>query len=203
MSMKSKTMDRRIIKSKTALKEALLLLMQKKDFNQITITEIVRHADLNRGTFYKHYPFKEELLDEIMDDVIKDLIASYREPYQNVSTFILRDLTASAIKIFHHVEKYANFYVLVVKSNALSGFYKRIGNELKQLALQDLSTYKTEDPDLNRELSASYQSYAILGMIIEWINQGFKYSSTYMAEQLLKIIHLNPVEVKVSHPTDK
>jgi AcrR family transcriptional regulator len=201
--MKAKTIDRRITKSKTALKEALLYLMQNKEFKQITITEIVQQADLNRGTFYKHYQFKEELLDEVMDDVIKDLIASYREPYQNVNTFVLKDLTASAIKIFHHVEKYANFYVLVDQSNALSGFYKRIGNELKQLALQDLSEYEDQDLNLNRELSASYQSYAILGMIIEWINQGFKYSSTYMAEQLLKIIHVKPMEVKVSQQTKK
>lgn len=190
MSTNEKKIDRRITKSRTALKNSLLLLMNSKDFKAITITDIVRQADLNRGTFYKHYQFKEELLDEVVDDVIKDLVASYLEPYEKTEIFVLEDLTASAIKIFHHVEKHANFYILVVQTNILSSFHNRIGNELKQLVLQDFSRHNTFDPDLDKELYASYQANAILGMIVEWINQGFKYSAAYMAEQLLKIIHL-------------
>lgn len=190
MSTNEKKMDRRITKSRTALKNSLLLLMNSKDFKAISITDIVQQADLNRGTFYKHYQFKEELLDEVVDDVIKDLVASYLEPYEKTEILVLEDLTASAIKIFHHVEKYANFYKLVVQTNILSSFHNRIGNELKQLVLQDFSRHSGFDPELDKELYASYQANAILGMIVEWINQGFKYSATYMAEQLLKIIHM-------------
>lgn len=190
MYTNEKKMDRRITKSKTALKNSLLHLMNNKDFKAITITDIVQQADLNRGTFYKHYQFKEELLDEVVDDVIKDLVASYLDPYEKTETFVLKDLTASAIKIFHHVEKYANFYILVVNTNIYSSFHIRIERELKQLVLQDFTKHAAIVPDLDQKLYASYQANAILGMIIEWINQGFKYSATYMAEQLLKIIHL-------------
>jgi AcrR family transcriptional regulator len=164
--------------------------MKNKVFKEITITDIVQQADLNRGTFYKHYQFKEELLDEVVDDVIKDLIASYLEPYEKVETFVLKDLTASAIKIFHHIEKYANFYILVVKTSIFSSFHSRIERELKQLVLKDFTKHTAIDLDLDQDLYASYQANAILGMIIEWINQEFKYSARYMSEQLLKIIHL-------------
>ncbi len=54
------SVDRRITKSKKAMKEALLTLMKTKDFRKITITDIVKASDLNRGTFYKHYQSKEE-----------------------------------------------------------------------------------------------------------------------------------------------
>src|SRR5690606_19005513 len=113
----------RITKSKTALKNSLLQLMNNKDFKAITITDIVQQAHLNRGTFYKHYQFKEELLDEVDDDVIKDLVASYLDPYEQTETFVLNDLTASAIEIFHHVEKYANFYILVVNTSIYARFH--------------------------------------------------------------------------------
>ncbi|MEF2291110.1 MULTISPECIES: TetR/AcrR family transcriptional regulator [Virgibacillus] len=46
--------DCRVRKSKEALKTALIQLMKEKDLQQITITDIVKVADLNRGTFYKH-----------------------------------------------------------------------------------------------------------------------------------------------------
>lgn len=190
MTNKNNNIDRRISKSKHALKEALLVLMKKKDFKKISITDIVQLADLNRGTFYKHYQYKEDILEEIIDDVITDLIASYREPYQGSETFDVSKLSPSAIKVFDHVWKYANFYTLIVQTNALLGFQNRFCNVLKTLALQELSD-QMSNPKINRELLASYQAYAILGMIIELINDGFKYSSSYMAEQLLEIIMNN------------
>lgn len=44
-------MDRRIKKTKQALNQALFTLLDEKTFQQITITDIVTVADVNRGTF--------------------------------------------------------------------------------------------------------------------------------------------------------
>ncbi|MCM3674815.1 TetR/AcrR family transcriptional regulator [Peribacillus simplex] len=200
MSNNNTGIDRRIRKSKMALKESLISLMQNKDFREISITDIVELADLNRGTFYKHYQYKEELLEEVMEDVIADLIISYREPYKNVETFTINELTASVIKIFEHVANYANIYTLILKSNAWPTLLERICNELKKLPLEDLEDYRP-NPKINKELASSYQAYAILGMIIEWVNTGFKYSADYMAEQLLEIINNKSVNAvyKINH----
>ena len=48
MSETLNSMDRRIKKSKAALKDALIHLMQKHPFKEISITDIVQRADLNR-----------------------------------------------------------------------------------------------------------------------------------------------------------
>ncbi|CAH0220176.1 TetR/AcrR family transcriptional regulator [Peribacillus simplex] len=200
MSNNNTGIDRRIRKSKLALKDSLISLMQHKDFREISITDIVERADLNRGTFYKHYQYKEELLEEVMEDVIADLILSYREPYKNVETFTINELTASVIKIFEHVANYANIYTLILKSNAWPKLLERICNELKKLPLEDLEDYRP-NPKINKELASSYQAYAILGMIIEWVNTGFTYSADYMAEQLLEIINNKSVNAvfKINH----
>ncbi|MGM0866683.1 MAG: TetR/AcrR family transcriptional regulator [Bacillota bacterium] len=190
MSTKDEIMDRRIVKSKRALKDSILSLMQMKDFKDISITAIVQEADLNRGTFYKHYQYKEDLLNEIIDDVISDLIASYREPYKDRETFEVSKLTSHAIKVFEHVKKHANFYTLMLDSSALPGFQYKLCDILKNLSMQDFDDHDNES-SVNRELLSSYHSYAIFGMIIEWINGRFKYSSKYMAEQLLAIINRN------------
>ncbi|WP_050616693.1 TetR/AcrR family transcriptional regulator [Bacillus testis] len=178
--------DRRITKSKQALKGALLSLMKEKDFKAIAITDIVQVANLNRGTFYKHYQYKDDLLEEIMDDVIADLIESYREPYKGNENFDVKNLTSSAIKIFEHVDHYKEFYTLL-QSSTLSGFQDKICLVLKEIALQDLFDM-LPDAVINRELLASYHAFAIFGMIKEWINHQFKYSADYMAEQLLAIV---------------
>lgn len=167
--------------------DALLSLMQTKEFKKITVTDIVKTANLNRGTFYKHYEYKEDLLDEIVDDVIADLISSYREPYKDTETFELKTLTSSAIKIFEHVSHKKEFYSLMVKSNALSGLQSKLCDVLKEITLRDLKGVQF-NPKINRELQASFYVHAMLGMITEWINHGFEYDSNYMSEQLLEIL---------------
>lgn len=191
MSIKEGSIDRRVSRTKKALSESLMALMQKKEFRAIAISEIVGLAELNRGTFYKHYQFKEDLLEEVIDDVMTDLIRSYREPYIHVDTFELSNLTSASIKIFEHVTRYSTFYTIIVNSNVLPGFQNKISNEFKKLSKLDLETcYPTTK--INNELLASFHAYAILGMIIEWVQEGFKYSPSYMAEQLLEIINKDP-----------
>lgn len=50
------------IRSKQMIKDALLSLMIEKPFEKISITDIVRRADINRGTFYAHYSNTDEVL---------------------------------------------------------------------------------------------------------------------------------------------
>lgn len=195
MSSSTPTTDRRISKSKTALKDSMIHLLHEKDFKDISVTDIVQLADLNRGTFYRHYQYKEDLLGDLLEDVTTDLIHSYREPYLSIETFDVSKMSASAVKLFDHVSRYAYFYTLIIHSNSLSGMQNQICQVLKKLALQDLADTQHTDPKLNLELHASYQAYAILGMIVEWINDRFRYSSEYMAEQLVGFIRHNKTDV--------
>jgi AcrR family transcriptional regulator len=190
MSIKNDYLDRRILKSKKAMKDAFILLMQQKDFKDITVSDIIRLADLNRGTFYKHYQYIEELLSEIIDEVNRDLTESFRGPYKGMEILEFNQLTTSVIKIFDHVHRYASFYSLIVQTKTLSDFQHQFCMILKELALNDLH-HTLPDSNINREIHASYQAYALFGMIVEWINGGFKYSSSYMAEQLLQILRHN------------
>ncbi|MCM3781647.1 TetR/AcrR family transcriptional regulator [Neobacillus mesonae] len=189
MTDKLDSLDRRIVKSKQALKDALIHLMQVKEFKEISITDLVQTANLNRGTFYKHYQYKEDILEEILDDVISDLIMSYRDPYLHVEVLEISKLTSAAIKVFDHVYKFSDFYILIVKSDKLSGFQSRICNVIKDLALESIAEHKPH-PKINLDIHASYIAYSIFGIIIEWINEGLTYSPEYMSEQLLEIVSL-------------
>lgn len=182
------TVDRRVRKTKQGLVRALLALMDKRHFREITIADIVREADVNRGTFYRYYRHKEELLEDAIDTVIKDLIEAFREPYKNCDTFTPRDITASSIKIFDHVAQYANFYTLIAKSHTLPVLYERIYDQLKKLYMHDF-TICDSDAKIDKEIYASYQANAVIGMILDWIRGGFRHSPSYMAEQLQLILH--------------
>lgn len=183
--------NRRTSKSRKELKNALIYLMEKNNFKTISITDIVTNADLNRGTFYKHYQSKEELLNELIDDVMEDLIKSYKDPYLYTDTLMVSELTSSSIKIFEHVASYSNFYTIIVNSNVLPGFQNKICDILKRLVQQDLTVINNTPSRIDLDLLASYNAYAIFGLIIEWVKNGFKYTPIYMAEQLIEILSFN------------
>ncbi|UOQ84986.1 TetR/AcrR family transcriptional regulator [Gracilibacillus salinarum] len=182
--------DRRVRKSKKSLKKALMSLLKQQNLQHITVMEIVTKADVNRGTFYKHYQYKEQLLEDMVDDVIADLIVSYREPLHQFKELNVDNLTGSSIKIFEHVASYSDFYTVIAKSNALEGLQSRICHKLKDL-MKEAASSQQPNQDIDLDLIASYQAYAVWGLIIEWIQQDFKFSSSYMANQFLAILQMN------------
>ena len=195
--------DRRIKKSKKALKNALITLMEKKDFKDITIINIVELADVNRGTFYRHYQWKEDLLEDLTNEVIEDLIDAYRYPYLHLDIFNVDQLSSKSIKIFDHVKRHSHFYRLIFSLDYLNDYKSRIYQTLKRIATEDLEN-TVEDPKINRNLYVGYQTNAIMGMIIEWIKEDFSYPSEYMAEQLLTYIQtmrLYPAKIKILNET--
>lgn len=74
--------DRRVRRTKKAVREALLRLMQDKQVAEITTTELCKEADVNRNTFYAHYSAPEEVLTEIEEEFLEELSLMFRETYE-------------------------------------------------------------------------------------------------------------------------
>jgi len=74
--------DARALRSGQALREALLALLERKPFDQITVRDICAEAGVHYATFFRHHPTKEALLDDIAKDQIRQL---------NVLTLAIRD----------------------------------------------------------------------------------------------------------------
>lgn len=58
---KPKKEDRRVRYTKQAIRDGFLRLLAEKPIEKISVTEICREADINRGTFYAHYSDPYEL----------------------------------------------------------------------------------------------------------------------------------------------
>jgi AcrR family transcriptional regulator len=67
--------DPRVLRSRQVLMEALLRLLSRKEFDDISIQEIADEARLNRATFYLHYPDKNALLQAMTAARFRDLLA--------------------------------------------------------------------------------------------------------------------------------
>lgn len=64
---------RNSIRSKQLIREAMISLLNKKSLTEITVSDIVKTADINRGTFYNHYGNPIDVLEEIKEELMQKL----------------------------------------------------------------------------------------------------------------------------------
>lgn len=120
--MGEKTEYSSALKSKKLIKTALSQLLLKKDFEEISVTEVVKEAGVNRSTFYAHYNNMTEVLEEIETRVAEGIInsfLSYKESVMENPTPFLRSIAALLQKDF-------DFYKRLICANVGSHFIDRL-----------------------------------------------------------------------------
>ena len=58
-------------RSRRLIRQAFEKLLKEKEFSKITVTDIVERADLNRSTFYAHYPDIYGIVEEMQNEIMQ------------------------------------------------------------------------------------------------------------------------------------
>lgn len=186
--MNNKKVDRRTRKSKKALRDALLELMDEKEFKDITVTDLVNRADVNRGTFYNYYNYTEDLIKEVQDIIIKDLRNAYKLPYEGLTYYNQGEVTErNKPFLFDHIYENREFYHLVLNSLDLFEFQRVFVETISEVHINDL-LYFMEHPKIEKKFFSVYQCYGIFGLLVEWDKSNYAYSPQYMTEQYNQIL---------------
>lgn len=78
--------DRRILRTRALLRQGLAELMQEKNAGDITVKELVAHANVNRSTFYLHYTDIDQMLASVEAELLERIEASVQahpiDPHQ-------------------------------------------------------------------------------------------------------------------------
>jgi len=181
--------DLRVLKTKSLFHQTLVKLLKDKPLESISVSEICKLANVNRGTFYLHYDQKENLFEEYFMEVMKDLEDSYHKPYKNLP-IQPHEVSPSSLRIFHHVQKYSDFYKIVFSAKASMSYYYMFYDKIKSLLEEVIQLY--EEENMNIPLYSSYQANALIGMIMQWAAEDFSYSVEYMNEQYAHFLRMDP-----------
>ena len=136
------------IRSKTLIRNALVSLMQEKPFEKITITDIVRRADINRGTFYAHFRDSREVLERIRSDALSEMKDAI---YSIEADSIIRNPRPLLEKISSFLSEDSTYYRMLLSTAGIQEFL----GEVKKIVIEYLlgSEYAARQHDRDALLS--------------------------------------------------
>jgi AcrR family transcriptional regulator len=183
--------DLRVVKTQENLRRALLTLLKSKPLETITVAELCRHANINRGTFYLHYKDVLEVFKKYFEVIMEDFGKAYVAPYYKTN-FKIEKITEDMVQIFHHVKKYQDFYQIIFNERIPTMYYYLLFDTVRTFIKDNIDVQSLMDTyDVNVDYLISYQANAILGLLVEWHRQDYKTPIKVLNKQLLIILSIN------------
>lgn len=106
--------------TKRNIKRTFLELTQKTPVNKISITNLVVHANVSRGTFYTHYENIRSMLEDIAQDLLSGLDAIWQIPITHHS--ILHVLPSSREQLLQYLQENQHTFMLLLSKHGDPSF---------------------------------------------------------------------------------
>lgn len=154
--------DIRIRRSQTALKQALLDLMKKKNYSRITITELCKAANLNRSTFYANYADLQALLLDIHTDLFHEMSLALKEHSAYFQDNTFETQIASITGIITYLQNNQDIFRLLLTNNEDNLFEKHLSSYYMEQYIAKNADYKTRYTFL-------YHAIGSFTLVHQWI----------------------------------
>src|SRR6185436_2880035 len=121
---KSKKIDRRIQRTRQALRTALIELTKEKDYDSISIEDITERANVGRATFYLHYKDKEDLLLEEFSAMTNEKVqvlseipfSAWLQSQEDIAAVDAKRPSPPLLIVFQHIYDNSELYYILLKS---------------------------------------------------------------------------------------
>jgi len=149
--------------SKNRIKSCFLGLLETKKLSQITVTEICKQADLNRGSFYLHYKDPYDLFEVLRKEFIqevKELMGKNKQPCVEEEAMI---------QLLRIIYERKSIYRIMISENQENNLLPEILHDIKE----DFYRQKEAENDGIRtphmDYSFTYMVYGSAGIIDQWL----------------------------------
>ena len=178
------------------MNQALLKLLEEKEFEYITIKELCQKAGVNRSTFYLHYENMNDLLVESLDYILQKFYNHYNDEKFNLN--IIKSLDNNALILIK--PKYIIPYLEFIKANkklflvatnnpVLFDVYKTFEKMYKGIFSPILDKYNVLENE--KKYILAFYLNGLHSIIIEWIKTDCKDSIDYICSLFIKYIISN------------
>lgn len=178
--------DRRVRKTKAALRAGLIKLMQTKSIREITVRELVEEVDINRSTFYLHYADIYDMLNKIEEELLEELVTvttKHKHEYYN------EKLHEYLEEVFTILLENVDICNLLMSPNGDINFTSKVKNLIKDNITQTtIELLQGTLPVEEIEYACSFYIGGCLGLIEKWLMNGAKETPAELSMLCYKLI---------------
>lgn len=178
---KSQKVDRRVQRTRKLLHDALIELISEKEYESITVQNIIDRANFGRSTFYAHFQDKDDLLLFGMNDLIHSLMDGLEHSDSREKDSHL----FSAIPLFQHAQQQPKLYKSIFGRHGV----ELIVHEFKlHLAshIQEQLEARGQDK-ISAELLSISVAGALLSLLQWWVDHNMPHPPEQMGQLFAKI----------------
>lgn len=173
-------MDKRIAKSRSALKDALLELMKKKSVTHISIKELCIKAGVNRSTFYANYADIYALLSDIHLDIFNGMNAFLEHSHSDYHNDFHFSHAKTLTDILDYLKDNQSTFQLLLSNNEGNLFERHLSEYY-------FDKYLPENADYELRYVILYHTIGSLTLIHQWFLDGCPCSSGELAHIISKL----------------
>lgn len=183
-------MDRRQKKSREAIFNAFTSLLSEKNYNQISVQEIIDTADVGRTTFYAHFETKDYLLKDLCEELFGHIIDKAMGLPHGHYHYSCGNATDSVfLHLLRHLQENDRHILELLSSQNNDLFLRYFKSNLKKLII---SQYAQKGLLKNSKLPEDYLVNHITSSFVEtvswWLSHDMKESPEQITEYFLKTI---------------
>jgi AcrR family transcriptional regulator len=183
MTVKPSALDKRILSTRQALKNALLELMVEIGYEKTTVQHILERAGVGRATFYVHYRSKEDLLRRSLDGLGKDLTEECKPARLGRVQEGNREpvLLGFTLAFFRHVDRHRRLYRAMVGHESGLIVERQMRRLLAGLVKPDVVLKDGRRRNsVEAEMAVQYVVGALMSVVIWWLDRDIKLSPEEM-----------------------
>ncbi|MBO1000827.1 TetR/AcrR family transcriptional regulator [Bacillus sp. SD075] len=176
--------DRRILKSQEAIKNAFIELMSDKNFDQITIQDIADKANVGRRTIYSHYLDKYDLLDKLIEEHINEL----RKLCESSAEWSFTD---ALLIWFEYFESHYSFFSIMLADKGAPFFRSRFLELVIEEVQNEVDVDKGKNQGLSKDVIIQFFGVAIVGIVESYFTKGIPDPPQVLAEHVGILLERN------------
>jgi len=179
-----KKVDRRILRTRDRLGDALIALIQEKAFDDITVQEVLDRAKVGRSTFYVHYRDKDDLFMSDVEEFLEAFSMALSH-HKDKS-----DRVAPVKEFFAHVGEGKQLYDALAGSARLQDFFDLAQGHFARGIEQRLKELPRSRAMKAAHRAAVSQAHAgaMLLLLKWWMDRGRKTSPEEMDETFHRMV---------------
>lgn len=177
-------------KTKQLIQTSFMSILEKKTFDSITVGDITKTAQINRGTFYLHYTDKFDLLDQIEQQLFEDLgnhIDELQSRYSSTQTFE-KGQEQLAATLFSSIKMHSPLIKIFLSNHGRPGFHLRFRDAFSEKVHVNLVKNESFKATVPMDYFLSFITSAFLGLIEQWVHNGLDKTPEEMTALYIDII---------------